>query len=111
MHKIKCEFCINEYYTKNGLQKHIKKYHNNEINNEKNIYCIFCNVQFTHRQSKWRHEKKCKLVNNLPLEEQIKKISEEIKEIKANPNTINNTTNNTTNIQYIINSPTSNGKF
>lgn len=54
------------------------------------------------------HEKKCKETNNKSLEEKVKQLSKDIKELKAKPNiTNNNTTNNTTNnIQYIINSPT-----
>jgi hypothetical protein len=101
--KIKCDFCNNEYITRNGLLKHIRKHHNKKLDmSEKCIKCMYCNVQFTHRQSKWRHEQKCKLVNNIPLEEQVKKLSDEIKEIKSKSNNITNN-NTTNNIQLVIN--------
>jgi hypothetical protein len=76
--------------------------------------CKFCNKQLANRHSCWRHEQKCKLSNRKTLEEQIKNLSDEIKEIKENKVNAHNTTNNshninnshnTTNIQYIINPP------
>ena len=106
-----CESCKKEYQSYMGLWRHNKKYHGeSDVDKHKLFCCKYCHKNLSCKQSKWRHEQKCKLVNNIPLEEQVKKLTEEIKEIKSKPNIItnNNTTNNnTTNIQYIINSPTS----
>jgi hypothetical protein len=106
-----CEKCKKEYKSYMGLWRHNKKYHIETIVDEQKLFCCkYCHKNLSCKQSKWRHEQKCKQINNIPLKEQVKKLTEEIKEIKSKPNSItnNNTTNNnTTNIQYIINSPTS----
>jgi hypothetical protein len=102
-----CTICNREFKTKSGLWKHTVK-HNIKNPTEKKVYnCRYCNRDFNIKQSRWAHEQKCKQINNIPLEEQVKKLSEEIKEIKSKPNTITNTntnSNNTTNnIQLVIN--------
>lgn len=73
-----------------GFWLHNKKYHqeNQQIeNNNETIsnICKYCNKILANRQSKWRHEQKCKSSNNITLEEQVKKLSEEIKDIKTKP--------------------------
>lgn len=104
---IKCDLCGFEYKTKNGLLKHLKNIHKTPeqlIDDCLQYNCQYCDRLFKHRQTRWTHEQKCKLTNKNPLTEQIKTLSNEIKELKAKPNIINNTTN-TTNIQYIIKQP------
>jgi hypothetical protein len=101
---IKCDFCGFEYKTKNGLLKHLKNIHKTQelqLDDCLQYNCQYCGKLFKHRQTRWTHEQKCKLKNKNPLTEQIKTLSNEIKELKAKPNIINNTTN----IQYIIKQP------
>jgi len=104
---IKCDLCGFEYKTKNGLMKHLKNIHKAQEQQTDDCLqydCQYCGKLFKHRQTRWTHEQKCRLTNKNPLTEQIKTLSNEIKELKAKPNIINNTTN-TTNIQYIIKQP------
>ncbi len=110
--EFKCPQCENVYKTKNGLQKHIRTCHPvvNNINQEKQEkqhICKFCNKNFRTRQTKWSHEQKCKTINQIPLAEQVKNLTAEVKELKAKPSSIiNNTTNNTTNnIQIVMKQP------
>jgi hypothetical protein len=121
-----CDICNKNFKTNSGLWKHIKNIHNTELDQTdqvkqykrteqvKDFNCKFCNKNFSFNQSKWSHEQKCKTKNTLTLEEQVKMLSQKIKEIESKPsntNTTNNTTNNNTtnnttnNIQYIINAP------
>jgi len=107
-----CNICNINYKTRNGLFKHNKKYHSEQlIQNDiiKKYLCDFCTKELNSRQSKWIHEKKCKILNSTSLEEKVRQLSEDIRELKSKPNNItnnNNTTNNiTNNIQYIINAP------
>jgi hypothetical protein len=104
-----CNICKKVYKSYMGLWRHNKKYHTEiSITELISFHCKYCSKELSCKQSCWRHEQKCKTLNTISLEDQVKKLSEEIKEIKLKSNnTINNTTNNTTNIQYIINSPTS----
>lgn len=104
----KCENCNFEYKTKNGLQKHMKLKHSNNDKKLTSCYsCQYCQSNFKYRQSKWLHEQKCKTINNIPLIEQVQKLTEKIKILEAKPtNIINNTMTNSNNkIQYIINAP------
>ena len=82
----KCLQCDNIYKTKNGLQKHMRTNHtlNNKIEQKKQHICKFCNTGFRTRQTKWSHEQKCKNTNNIPLADQVKNLTAEIKELKAN---------------------------
>ena len=102
--EFKCSHCENIYKTKNGLQKHIRQNHPifEDIKQEKQHACKLCYTVFRTRQTKWSHEQKCKTINEIPLAEQVKNLSAEVKELKAKPltNIINNNTTN--NIQYVI---------
>jgi hypothetical protein len=92
---------ITEYKTK----------HNNfEIKciklNKNNIYCkkykcVKCNKDFAHFQSRWRHEKTCK-INETNIINKIKKIKTKIAQLETKPSIINYNTNTTNNIQNII---------
>ncbi len=84
----KCLQCDNIYKTKNGLQKHMRTNHtvNNKIEQKKQHICKFCNTGFRTRQTKWSHEQKCKNINNMPLADQVKNLTAEIKELKSNSN-------------------------
>lgn len=99
--KYSCDKCDLEYKTLCGLKKHVKVKHQKPSLNDKQYKCAFCDSSFGYRQSKWLHEQKCKTINEVPLAEQVKNLSAEVKELKAKPltNIINNTTNN---IQYVI---------
>jgi hypothetical protein len=92
---------ITEYKTK----------HNNfEIKciklNKNNIYCkkykcVKCNKEFAHFQSRWRHEKTCK-INEMNIINEIKEIKTKITQLETKPSIINYNTNTTNNIQNII---------
>jgi len=99
--KYQCDKCDLEYKTLCGLKKHVKTKHQKTIQNDKQFKCAFCDSLFGYRQSKWLHEQKCKTINEIPLAEQVKNLSAEVKELKLKPSNIinNNTTNN---IQYVI---------
>lgn len=100
--KYSCDKCNLEYKTLCGLKKHIKNKHEKKNVSNKEFKCAFCDSSFGYRQSKWLHEQKCKLINEIPLAEQVKNLTAEVKELKAKPHT-NITNNNTTNnIQYVI---------
>ncbi len=103
--KYPCDKCDLKYQTLCGLKKHIKSKHQN--NETKQYKCKYCDAPFGYRQSKWLHEQKCKTIIQIPLAEQVKNLTAEIKELKAKPsNIINNTTNNTTNnIQIVMRQP------
>jgi hypothetical protein len=107
--EFKCSQCENIYKTKNGLQKHMRTIHpiTNNVKKEKQHTCKFCYKIFRTRQTKWSHEQKCKIINEIPLAEEVKILKAEIKELKAKPSSIiNNTTNNTTNnIQIVMKQP------
>ena len=45
---------------KNTLKPNLT--HRLEIN--KGIKCKFCNKEFSHRQSRWKHEQECQMKNN-----------------------------------------------
>jgi len=104
----KCTECFFTYKTQGGLIKHQQKKHP-KIQN-KSLCCSYCNAEFAHRQSKWRHEQKCKISNEFTIEEKFQKLTNEINELKkqkavGKPQNITNniTNNNTNNIQYVIN--------
>jgi hypothetical protein len=103
--KYSCDKCDLKYQTLCGLKKHIKSKHQNT--ETKQYKCKYCDASFGYRQSKWLHEQKCKTINQIPLAEQVKNLTAEVKELKAKPSSIiNNTTNNTTNnIQIVMKQP------
>ena len=106
-----CRNCNKIYKSYMGMWLHIKNNHtdmNKEITKE-NI-CKYCNKEFNFRQSRWKHEQKCKITNNISLAEQVKQLSDKVRTLESKPSNVitNNTMNNTTNnnkIQYIINAP------
>jgi len=100
--KYSCDKCDLEYKTLCGLKKHIKSKHQSSNKDNKQFKCAFCDSSFGYRQSKWLHEKKCKLINEIPLAEQVKNLSAEVKELKAKPSNIITNNNTTNNIQYVI---------
>ena len=91
-----------------GYWLHNNKYHKDEITTKSELLtneincCKYCNKELANRQNRWRHEQKCKLSKPVTLEEQIKNLSNEIKEIKENKVHTNNSHDTTNNIQYII---------
>ncbi len=101
-----CVICKLNYKTKEGYDKHNKKYHLNSSEKIPKKYpCCQCNKEFNSRQTKWKHEQNCKLKKK-SLEQKIDEISEKLQIIEQKPNNVTNITN-TTNIQYVINAPTS----
>jgi len=124
IHEYKCNICEKNYASKQSLWNHNHKYHLlndnkkqtfdnlhdnkkqtfdnitnkkqtfNDIN--KNRICKFCNNVFSHRNSRWKHEQKCKDKSN---NDQIMELKKEINELKQKINNTQITTNsnNTTN--------------
>jgi len=89
----KCEKCNKNYSSNSSLCNHNKKFHNikliknNEsqniitksIENSNNQYnCHYCNKTYIHFQSRWKHEKTCKVIIN--KKEELEKIKEENKQ-------------------------------
>jgi hypothetical protein len=97
-----CELCNKVFKSKSGLWKHNLK-HTIKNTTNKTYDCRYCNRKFNIKQTRWAHEQKCKQTNPVPLEEQVKKLTEKVKNLEDKPNITNNTTNNTNNIQLIIN--------
>ncbi len=65
--------------------------------------CSNCSLIFKHYQSRWKHEKKCNQNDILQLKEQMKNLTEKVKEIDNKPKIVNNyTTNNTLNKKQIL---------
>ena len=119
----RCEICNNIYSSYKSLWNHNDKFHdtkqpknnqkqplynqkttikqpkNNELNENKNLKCKFCNKIFNHYNNKWRHEKKYKLKEEINKNEiiELKKELELLKN-KINNTTINNNNNNNNNI-------------
>ena len=86
---IRCNICNKKYASKSSLCNHNKKFHNNNnkllstnINNlstninllltDQNLatnkinkyYCKYCNKEYNILQSRWKHEKTCKIIIN-----------------------------------------------
>ncbi len=108
-YKFECKICNLNYKTKEGFNKHNKKYHPiPSATTPKKYLCCQCSREFNSRQTKWKHEQNCKLKKK-SLEQKIDEISEKLQILEQKPNNItNNITNNniTNNIQYVINAPT-----
>ncbi len=108
----RCNKCDKTYKDKSGLWYHNNKYHGNErihvgIQNSnvcnKNVYknddnkfqpvqhnnestdisCKFCNKKLSNRQSRWRHEQKCEINNNIINKHEIIELRKENAEIKS----------------------------
>jgi hypothetical protein len=85
-----CTVCNKKYKSPQSLWNHKNKYHQNEPVPVKKYYCEKCGKSFSYPQSKWRHEtQKCTPKNN-SLENEIIVLKNEINELKAKPNIINN---------------------
>lgn len=59
--------------------------HENCQVNKKKLFCRYCNKEYVHAQSRWRHEKKCKedlKIINQNLERENKDLEKENKELK-----------------------------
>jgi len=111
-YKFECKICNLNYKTKEGHDKHNKKYHPVPSENTPKKYtCCLCDRDFNSRQTKWKHEQTCKLKKK-SLEQKIDELSEKLQILEQKPNSVSNVTNNitnnniTNNIQYVINAPT-----
>ena len=119
-----CIICNKMYSSYKSRWLHIKKYHkngNNLINNHVNhldnpinnpinhpiinqeIKCRKCNKPFTFIQNRWRHEQKCKDNKIEKIEEQNKKLEEEMKELKTIVNKLSKTSVNNLTVNGNIN--------
>lgn len=136
--KYRCELCNKNYKDKSGLWYHNHKYHTipdnkmqtfdnipdnkkqtfdnitnkkqtfNDINN--NRICKFCNNVFSHRNSRWKHEQKCKFKFN---DDQIMELKKEINELKEKINNtqITSNVNNSNNTNTLNNKGTINNNY
>ena len=125
----KCNTCNKDYSSYKSLWNHNKKFHNNNVvicgsvggenvvksgctrgdnvvevknnNNQHKYNCKFCSKKFNDRSNKHKHEKTCK--NKINLEEENKKLKEEIILLENNqlvPVTNTNTNNEIINKYY-----------
>jgi hypothetical protein len=103
-----CKLCNKKYKNKSGIWKHNNKYHmeyespkissnqltssalsqqesaQNQLNGK--IICKYCNQEFKHIQSRWRHEQKCKLIEKQSTtieKSEIVELKKENAEIKS----------------------------
>jgi hypothetical protein len=111
-----CEICNKNYKSNTGLWLHNKKYHSNNNQPEKidiNV-CRYCKGVYSCKQSRWKHEQKCKIKFDNKnkeefdknLAEQVKMLNEKVQILEQKPNITNNNITNNTNIQYVVNAPT-----
>ena len=123
----KCNICNKFYKSKNSLGNHNRKFHfknkpkstenqpkstQNQLNSTNNqlfthkYHCKYCNRGYNINQSKWKHEKTCKIKINIEMENlQLKKQNEELKltfqkEINELKNQIKNLMNKNCKIHY-----------
>ena len=115
-----CKICNKNYASASSLCNHNKKFHNNvQKNNDqllstsgqllstsgqllstKNkcdvLECKYCNEKFNIRQTRWKHEQKCKIKDDEKLKIENTKLKYEIELLKNNSNNNNQiiTTNN-----------------
>ena len=79
MSEHKCIMCNKEYSSYNSLWNHNYKYHK-DVDKSKKFVCKYCGDRFSHKQSKYNHEKNtCKrrtTNDNLLLELDLEKIKE-----------------------------------
>lgn len=112
----KCKYCNKDYSSYQSLWIHNKKYHNvinkngihsvksclqnvqigiQNVSNHntntkvinKNTICKYCNSELSNRQSRWRHEKICKIQEKLKTESlkiENQKLNEKIQELENN---------------------------
>jgi hypothetical protein len=78
-----CNICNKNYTSYKSLWNHNKKFHTKQVSevglhNQNDVLvqtinnCKFCKKSFNNRQNKYRHEKICKLKDNIVLELQQK---------------------------------------
>ncbi len=87
--EFKCQHCEMSYKSNSGLWKHNLKHHNqnivkphkNDLKEKKKYYCRKCNKSLSDRNSRWRHEKTCKVVSQLTLENKIQKLETKIQNL------------------------------
>ncbi len=94
----RCDKCNKMYSSYQSLWIHNRKFHNLQINNQSVIsqssssheikikpqiiyMCMYCKSEYKHKQSKWKHEKKCKENHNIKNEELLLKLKEQEQEI------------------------------
>ncbi len=111
INKFHCTLCNKNYASYKSLWNHNKTFHihkassicnpdvsnlsskNGQINNHRNpsvinetlaYNCKFCGKIFSYRQTKWKHEQKCKLCNNKinKLEKENEDMKKELEEVK-----------------------------
>jgi hypothetical protein len=114
----RCNLCNKEYSGYKSLWNHNNKFHKDNITNDKSMIsnlsvydkshisqkeniiakynCQFCNKNYIHFQSRWKHEKTCKEKNNKLIQKQINN------NIIQNNNNINTGTINNNNQKQII---------
>lgn len=71
--KIKCSVCNNEFSSMTSLSNHCRNIHNIKKSTEKKYDCRHCSKEYLTRQSRWKHEKTCKIKQ----ENEMEKIKEE----------------------------------
>lgn len=110
-----CNDCNKNYKSNTGLWLHNKKYHSNNQLEKNNINtCKYCQGVYSCKQSRWKHEQKCKIKSDNKnkeefdknLAEQVKMLNEKVQILEQKPNITNNNITNNTNIQYVVNAPT-----
>jgi DNA-directed RNA polymerase subunit RPC12/RpoP len=132
----KCNICKKDYSSYKSLWLHNYKYHNTNISSKNNpesseesskessennpessnkIYkCRKCNKEYKYIQGRWKHEQKCKFIENNKIEdikdikinkmeEEIEKLKQQINATKSNVQNAHSITNNIDNSQKIIN--------
>jgi hypothetical protein len=131
-----CIHCNKEYSSSQSRSNHYKKFHSDVSNQKVNISqksgqqkstfvkkpilhqdysCRICNKDFSCKQSRWTHEKKCKEKNDIlkateinKMKEELDKLKNDMKELSKKPSAINinntigsiNTVNNINSLGY-----------
>jgi len=87
--EVECQHNVNTTST--------QRQHNDNIEKSVRTYdCGLCGMSFTTRQSRCRHEKKyCEILKIIDTNDKIKKLEEEINQLKSNSSTTNNIQINT----------------
>jgi hypothetical protein len=93
---LRCESCDKFYSSRSSLCNHVKKFHNNNLQNNnflttnnnfsttnnnflttneiKTYNCKYCNKVYNIQQSRWKHEQKCKSINDKNKDIELEKI-------------------------------------
>jgi hypothetical protein len=68
-----CNICDKKYANKYNLLTHNRKFHCEVIKviitNRRKFDCRLCNKTYSTKQSRWLHEKTCKIINNVMIEQ------------------------------------------